>query len=178
MNVSSVSNTPQSTQSSGYYQSTQTIQFSALISKTDTVSFGQGGQLSTQESINIVTERAYAKLRSVVDQARADLGLSANDPLDTSAEATGNRIADFALGAFDKWLKNHELDDNDESRQAFVDFIGGAVQQGIDEASGILEALQALTPDAKNLIQDISNVIQQRFDAFLGIGSTDESQAA
>lgn len=132
----------------------------------DSVSFG-ANPLSTGESLGVVLERALAKLQEVLENARAELGLTPNDPLDTSAEATANRIADFALGFFEQFVENHPELGDDEARQAFVDLIGGAVQQGVDEALGILEALSSLTPEVGSKVDSIVDLVQQRFDAFL-----------
>ena len=110
------------------------------------------------------------QLRAVGDRARADLGLSPEDPLDTSAEATANRIADFALGFFDQFAANHPELEGDELKSAFIDLVGGAVQQGVDEALGILEALSALNPEVDNKVETILEIINQRFEAYLNGG--------
>lgn len=133
----------------------------------DRVDLGQRA-LDSAQAMNIVMERALDKLRGVVDDARAQLGLPEGAVIDTSPEATGNRIADFALGAFGAWYKNHSELAEDEAREQFASFIGGAVQQGIDEARGILSALNALNPEVDGNINSTWDVFQQRLDDFLG----------
>ena len=134
--------------------------------RKDTVQLGAQGKLSTGQAMNVVLERAMAKLRAVVDDARAALGIPERQVIDTSPEATANRIADFALGAFDRWRENHgELGDEDAHRD-FVHFIGGAILQGIDEARGILTALNALTPEVDANINTTWDIIQQRLNDF------------
>jgi hypothetical protein len=177
MNISAISSTSQYNSFSLFTQNSQSSETGATGASQDLLSLGANGQLSTEDTIRIVNERALSKLRSVVDDAKAELGISADSPLDTSAEATGNRIADFALGAFDKWLKNHKLEDNAESRQQFADFIGAAINEGISQASEILGALQALTPENQDLIQNITAQIQSRFDAFLSATSDSTDKA-
>jgi Domain of unknown function (DUF5610) len=54
-------------------------------------------------------------------------------------EKTAGRIADFALSWYGQWLDGRE--DSTESRAEFAEYIGDAVQQGFDEAAGILGAL-------------------------------------
>lgn len=139
------------------------------VGPKDSAAFGAQGPLSDAQSMGVVVERAMEKLRSVVGQAREALGISDGATIDTSAEATANRIADFALGAFDAWRAQGDRADlpDDAARQQFVDFIGGAVNEGIEEARGILESLQSLTPEADTKISSITDFIQQRFDAFL-----------
>ena len=62
----------------------------------DSVSFGTGG-ISDAESQKIVLERAFEKLRAVVDDARAELGIPEGAVVDTSAEATARRIVEFEV---------------------------------------------------------------------------------
>ena len=137
-----------------------------VSSSKDILDIGKGKSLSADQSMWIVVERAMDKLRSVVSDARAALGLSENEPIDTSPEATAGRIADFALGAFDRWSKNHSgLSDEDALKQ-FADFIGGAIQQGISEARGILAALNSLSSDVNDNIDKTWSIIQNRLNDF------------
>ncbi len=128
---------------------------------------GQGEPVGADDASRIVYERALERLRQVVDTARAELGLKPGDTLDTSSEATANRIADFALSAFDAFRANHNGLDEEQARVKFVDLIRPAIQQGIDEAKGILGALSALSPEVESQIGSISELITQRLDCFL-----------
>jgi len=125
------------------------------------------GKVNSKQSINMVLERAYDKLRGVVGDARAALGIPEGAVLDTSNEATANRIADFALGAFDKYRKNHAELSDDEAKAQFVEFIGAAIEEGVNQARDILSALSSLTPEVDKNINSILDIIRQRLDAFL-----------
>jgi len=142
----------------------------ALSSLKDTLDLGKNGPLSSQDAMGVVLERAMAKLLAVVEDARAQLGIPEGAVLDTSPDATANRIADFALNFFEKWLENDDARaglEGQEARQQFVDFIGAAIQQGIDEARGILDSLQALNGDVESQIGNTAEVIQQRLEDFV-----------
>ncbi len=170
----SVSGVPLSSlATSGAY--TKTTQFTAearmSISTRDTVELGAGTPLSPEDAIRVVNERAMNRIREAVDAARQELGLPEGATLDTSAEATATRIADFALKAFDVWRKNHGELGDDEARAQFAKFIGGAIQQGIGEAKDILNALGALNGETENKITAISDLIQKRLDAFVRGGA-------
>jgi len=134
---------------------------------TDILDIGKGQPPTGDQSMQIVLERAMDKLRSVVTDARAALGIPEGTEIDTSPEATANRIADFALGAFDNWLKNHAGLADEDARKQFAGFIGGAIQQGISEARGILGALNALNPDVNTNIDWTWDVIQTRLNDFV-----------
>lgn len=134
----------------------------------DELFLGMSGTVDAKQAIEIVTERAMAKLQSVVGEAREALGLPEGKTLDLSPEATADRIVEFALNFFENFRANNDFgEDSEDARQAFIDLIGPAIQQGIDEARGILESLQALTPEATGKIDAISALIQERLDAFL-----------
>lgn len=141
-------------------------------SAADILQLGKGGSVSNTQAMNMVVERALDKIRSVVTEARQQLGLSDNDVLDTSPEATANRIADFALSFWSTYAEKHGLEDTQDNRQQFADFIGGAINQGIGEARGILTALSALNPEVDDNINKTSNVIQSRLQDFITNGLT------
>jgi len=121
----------------------------------------------TKNSMQVVLDRAMEKLRGVVNDARAALGLPDDAVVDTSPEATANRIADFAIGSFSAWQKNHKDLPEDEARKQFASFIGGAIQQGISEARGILQGLNALSPEVDSNIETTWNVVQDRLNKFV-----------
>jgi Domain of unknown function (DUF5610) len=139
----------------------------------DILDIGSKGNLSDTETTGIIYERAMAKLKAVVDDARAQLGLAEGEVIDTSAEATAGRIADFAIGAFEAWRSHSGRDQlsDEDARAQFSEFIGAAVTQGIDEARGILGALNALNPDVGNKIDSIADLVQARLDAFVANGA-------
>lgn len=133
---------------------------------SDRVDLGKQA-LSSAQAMNIVMERALDKLRGVVGEARAALGLPEDAVIDTSPEATANRIADFALGAFSSWYKNHDELGEEDAREQFASFIGSAIQQGISEARGILSALNALNGEVDSNINSTWDIIQQRLSDFV-----------
>ena len=143
-----------------------------IQNKSDILQLGASGPIDTKKAIQIVNERAMAQLRAVINDARASLGLPENAEIDISAEATAGRIVDFALGFFNRYAENNQLEDNEEGRQQFASFIGKAINQGISEAREILGALQALNPEVDNKINSIADIIQQRLDDFAANGLT------
>lgn len=140
----------------------------SIESRTDSVSFS--AKVSTGDAQNIVVDRAFEQLRAVVEEARAELGIPEGETLDLSPEATGDRIADFALNFFTQYAENNGLADDEEGRAQFADFIGGAINQGIEEARGILTALNALNPDVTQGIESTASHIQGRLDDFVTNG--------
>lgn len=153
-------------QSSTKVGATKTYETSSQ-SAQDTLDLGKGEPLSKEQTNALILERAFNKLRSVVDDARAELGIPEGADLDTSAEATAQRIGDFALNFFDKYLENHPEVEGEAARKQFAEFIGGAINQGIEEARGILDALSALDPEITNKIDSIADLIKKRLENFV-----------
>lgn len=133
----------------------------------DILDLGKGEPLTGDQAMNVVLNRAMDKLRAVVSDAKKALGIDENATIDTSPEATGNRIADFALSAFDQWSKRHSDLSADDARKQFADFIGAAVQQGISEARGILGSLNALTDTVDSNINSTWDVVNKRLQDFV-----------
>jgi hypothetical protein len=144
---------------------TETTQLSAVISG-DRIEIGLNS-VSVEETIRVVTEKSLDKLLAVVNDARAELGIPVGEQLDTSPEATAGRIADFALNFFSRFEENHPELEGEDARQAFSDLIGGAIQQGIQEARDILQALNALDGGTNTLIDNISQIINERLELFV-----------
>ena len=132
---------------------------------SDSVQFGAQPP-SAAEASGIIVERAFERLRQVVSDARAELGIPEGATLDTSPEATAQRIVDFALGFFGQYLANHQELSEDDARQEFAAFIGAAIQQGIQEAQDILGALNALNSGVESMIGTIESIVQVQLDAF------------
>lgn len=143
----------------------ETREFSVSASQ-DTLTLGTSGPISPGRALEIVTERALEQLRSVLETAREELGLSEDAVLDTSPEATADRILDFALGLFDRFLENHPELSPQDGRAQFADFIGGAISQGVQEARDILGALSVLSPDIDANIDRTMELIEQGLNAF------------
>lgn len=140
------------------------------VQNQDRLDLSQGKGLSETDTLSLVREKAYEKLRSVVGDARKALGISEDAVIDTSPDATAGRIVNFALGFFSKYAENNGLADDEAGRKQFADFIGAAIGQGIQEARDILTGLQVLNPETDNLIENTASIIQQRLDDFVKKG--------
>lgn len=136
----------------------------------DSVEFGKEAIIPTARAMEVVLNRAYEELRTAVGAAREELGIPEGAVIDTSPEATAGRIADFALGFFDKYAENNGLENNEEGRQQYADFIGAAINQGIAEARDILTSLSALNGEVDANIDQTASLVQERLDNFVANG--------
>jgi len=104
----------------------------------------------------------------------ADIGITDTDTMDGaldkmreffSPENTAQRIFDFAVSQYPLHLDGAE--DTEETRQAFADFIGDAIQEGFDEAAAILGVL----PESVQAeINETHELVFAKLDAFVQNG--------
>ncbi|HOX06715.1 MAG TPA: DUF5610 domain-containing protein [Planctomycetota bacterium] len=99
--------------------------------------------------------------------APTDDGRTALDKLAAqfTPDATAGRIFDFATSWYSQWLKGGE--DTEESRKAFAEFMGKAIDKGFREAQGVLGKL----PDAVQAsIDQTRSQVWAKIDEFIANG--------
>ncbi len=134
-----------------------------------------GGLESTQNLYNGLSQKDLQNLESLVESAKADLGVSPDTSFDVTPEATANRIVDFALLAFSQFQENHADLSEEDVRTEFVEFIGKAIGKGIDEARDILKGLNSLTEEVDADISITVDIINQRLQEFAEQAKTEET---
>ena len=146
-----------------------------VLSKTLASIKETGGLESTQNLYNGFSQKDLQNLESLVESAKADLGVSPDTSFDVTPEATANRIVDFALLAFSQFQENHTELSEEDVRTKFVEFIGKAIGKGVEEAKDILTGLNSLTEEIDADITTTVDIIKQRLQAFADQGKTKET---
>ena len=136
----------------------------------DVLQLSAGKPATATQALDVVRERAFEQLRSVVKDARAALGIPEGQTIDTTPSATADRIVNFALQFFSKFADNNGLADDEDGRRKYADFIGGAINQGISEARDILQGLQVLSGGVNDQIDETANLITKSLDDFVANG--------
>jgi hypothetical protein len=137
-----------------------------------------GGLESTQNLYNGFSQKDLQNLESLVESAKADLGVSPDTSLDITPEATANRIVDFALLAFSQFQENHDELSEEDVRSEFVEFIGKAIGKGVEEARDTLTGLNSLTEEVDADITTTVNIINERLQQFADQGKTEETTSS
>jgi len=138
---------------------------STKTKSTDRLDIGSE-KITVGSAFRVLTDRVLAQIKAAVDEARAVLGVSPG-LLDTSPEATADRIFNFAVGFFEAYRSQHPELDDETARESFVDLVGGAVQQGIQEARDILTAIAPISESVNAGIDKIAQILENRFTQFL-----------
>ncbi len=146
-----------------------------VLSKTLASIQETGGLESTQNLYKGFSQKDLQNLESLVESAKADLGVAPDTSFDVTPEATANRIVDFALLAFSQFQENHADLSEEDVRIEFVEFIGKAIGKGVEEAKDILTGLNALTDGVDADITTTVDIINQRLQEFADQGNTEET---
>ncbi len=113
----------------------------------------------------------------------ANASADGQSPIDKIAgeftpEKTADRIYGFAVSWYEKWRTDQKLEDSEESRKQFSEYIGKAVDKGIGEARQILGKV----PDSiKAGIDETQSLVHSKLDDFVENGlatSADDLAAA
>ncbi|MEL4400331.1 MULTISPECIES: DUF5610 domain-containing protein [Shewanella] len=94
--------------------------------------------------------------------------------IDTSPEATADRIVSFATQFFSVYQQQNSSMDFDSQLSGFMDVIGGAIDQGFKEATDILSGLKVLEGDIKAGVDETYSLVQQGLQAFRDSFSTEQ----
>lgn len=86
--------------------------------------------------------------------------------VDTSPEATADRIVSFATQFFSLYQEQNSNMEFDEQLSSFMDIIGGAIDQGFNEAKDILEGLQVLEGDIADGVEQTYSLVQEGLQLF------------
>ncbi len=87
--------------------------------------------------------------------------------VDTSPEATANRILSFSTAFFEKYAAQNPGKDPDRLVSDFVALIRGGFEKGFNEAKKILDGLGVLKGGIADGIQQTWDLVQKGYDNFL-----------
>ena len=87
--------------------------------------------------------------------------------IDTSPEATADRIVSLSTGFFAGYAAQHPGKDPDKLATDFIALIRGGFEKGFNEAKGILNGLGVLKGDIADGIQRTYDLVQKGYDDFL-----------
>jgi hypothetical protein len=127
-----------------------------------TVSVGNDQQaLVLKTAIEGINEALQETLGDNAIQNAYDSGL------DVSPEATAERIVSLSTAFFAAYQNANPDLSQEEALTAFVDVIGGGIEQGFTEARDILEGLSVLEGDIATNIDSTYDLVQQGLLTFV-----------
>lgn len=94
------------------------------------------------------------------------IGKAAQSGMDFSPEAVAERIVSFATAGFAAYTERHGDQPQDEQLNGFMELIGGAIQQGFEEAKEILEGLGVFQGTIADNANQTYDLIQEKLAAF------------
>ena len=131
----------------------------------DVLEIGKSESLSIEFTLSMLQERSATKISANLPNIPQDpSALGAN--LDTSPEATADRIVDFATGFLGAFAQQHPELSEDEALMEFMDLIRSAIEEGFAQAREIIEAMNAMTGELDDTINQTYDLVQQKLDEF------------
>ena len=114
--------------------------------------------------VKTLEEAAYAQLRSLVGDAANKLGYSDVMGIDTSPEATSDRIVSFGTSMFGLYQRqNPDLSESD-ALEKFESLIRGAVDTGFNDAIQIIRGLGAMSSEVDTVTSKTYELIHSKLD--------------
>jgi len=132
---------------------------------TDVLELGRGEKITVEFSLSILQERTQSKIDARFPES-SGIGLPFDPNLDTSPGATAQRIVDFATGFFGVFRGQHTEMSDQEALNAFMDLIGGAIDEGFAQAREIIESLNAMTSELGDTIGQTYDLVQDKLQSF------------
>lgn len=157
-------------------QTSKQLMNQAILSAQEDVSLKSGDESMTllyRAAIEAINEQLAPAMGENAIQTAYDNGV------DTSPEATADRIVSFATQFFSVHQQQNSNMSLDEQLDSFMSIIGGAIDNGFKEARDILSGLKVLQGDIADGVDKTYGLVQEGLQAFRDSFNkkSDETQA-
>jgi len=157
-------------------QTSKQLMNQAILSAQEDVSLKSGDQSMTllyRAAIEAINKELAPSMGENAIQTAYDNGI------DTSPEATADRIVSFATQFFSVHQQQNSNMSLDEQLDSFMSIIGGAIDNGFKEARDILSGLKVLQGDIADGVDKTYGLVQEGLQAFRDSFNkkSDETQA-
>jgi hypothetical protein len=135
-----------------------------ILEASAQVSIAAGDQsqaLVFRSAIDHINELLAPELGPNAIQSAVDNGV------DTSAEATADRIVSLSTAFYEGYARQHPNEDPEKLATNFVNLIRGGFEKGFGEAQNILEGLGVFDGEVKSGVQKTFDLVQKGYDDFL-----------
>lgn len=128
-------------------------------------------KLSTGDDDNSMRLLYKTALEGINSELEAEFGPNAaekikNSGVDTSPQATADRIVGFATAFYQKYSEQNPDMPEEERLDKFLALVGGGVDKGFEDARGILDGLGVLEGKVSDDIDSTYSLIQEGFAKF------------
>lgn len=144
-------------------QTSKQLMNQAILSAQEDVSLKSGDESMTllyRAAIEAINKELAPSMGENAIQTAYDNGV------DTSPEATADRIVSFATQFFSVHQQQNSNMSLDEQLDSFMNIIGGAIDSGFKEARDILSGLRVLQGDIADGVDKTYGLVQEGLQAF------------
>lgn len=144
-------------------QTSKQLMNQAILSAQEDVSLKSGDQ-----SMNLLYRAAIEAINKELAPSMGENAIQTayDNGVDTSPEATADRIVSFATQFFSVHQQQNSNMSFDEQLDSFMTIIGGAIDNGFKEARDILSGLKVLQGDIADGVDKTYGLVQEGLQAF------------
>jgi len=130
---------------------------------------GDKATVSTDAQMRLAQDLVVGRSQAEIEKLFADIGVDVDESpgTDWSAEATAQRIFDFATAFYQKFADDNPDLDEGSKITAYEDEIRGAIERGFSEAIEILEGMQ-VPGEVLDTANETMTLLSEKLDRFFG----------
>lgn len=136
----------------------------AILQSSMEVSLSAGN-----EPLALLYKTAIAGINDVLKVDFGEYAIQAeyDGGLDSSPEATADRIVSMSMAFFPQYQKQNTGMTDEDAAESFIEIIQGGIKQGFSEAKELLDGLSALEGDVASNIDETYKFVQIGLKAFI-----------
>ncbi|ABE56175.1 conserved hypothetical protein [Shewanella denitrificans OS217] len=144
-------------------QTSKQMMNASILAAQEKVDLESGGK-----SMTLLYKAAIEAINKELSPTLGDNAIQKNaaNNVDYSPEATAERIVSFATQFFPLHQERNSNMSLDEQLESFMGIIGGAIDQGFNEAKDILKGLQVLKGDIESGVNSTYDLVQKGLQSF------------
>lgn len=123
---------------------------------------------SNNDSLSLLYKTALEGINSELEPVMGENAAQKiyDSGIDTSPEATAERIVAFATGFYGRYKELNPDKSEEENLNNFLKIIGGGIDKGFDDAKDILKGLKVYEGDVESGVDKTYSLVMQGLDTF------------
>ena len=129
------------------------------------------------QPLSLLYQTAIAAINAELAPTMGDNAIerTQQEGIDTSPEATAERIVSLTMGSFGRFQEHHPGMDESEQAERFFELVSTGIEQGFGAAKDILEGLSVLEGSIADNIDKTYELVQQGLEQFRQHFSADKA---
>lgn len=122
---------------------------------------------SSNEPLSVLLKTALTGINEALKDDLGDNAIQNAVSQDNSPEGTAGRIVSLSTAFYDAFKKQHTGEDEGDVLKQFIDTLKKGVDQGFQEARGVLQGLNVLNGDVASNVDKTYELVQKGYADFI-----------